>query len=445
MAHFIRRQLRIAAGLVAAIVLGCGLLTLSGVTGVRFATAIIATAAADPPESLADRLKAVQSGAADKAPPKRPPLPQFKPVDADTSKMVIPIVKGLFEDAAYNDPAGDYEWFATIQDVTAEAVKYREESSRREFKKCQIVVDAADIANARSTRTWVCAADNEHYPGNTNGIFSTAVLNQLRNGQAVEFYLPQYPNAHVEESGAIFMRMMNGEKVHKSQLTYYAGLESRKFTLTRVSSTDVAVPVLVNGQPAKLPALRASCAEVDPETGKPFAAFEFYVLDQPSYPLLLVQDEIPTSLRVVQVIKITFPEDTAKSGAFKMPAAAPSKMEQELADKKPVQVYGIYFDFNSAEIRPESEPTLKEIAGIMQKNPDWKLSVSGHTDNIGGNKSNLALSERRSAAVKDALVSRYKIAPDRLLASGYGASAPIDTNDTFEGRARNRRVELRRE
>jgi outer membrane protein OmpA-like peptidoglycan-associated protein len=120
-------------------------------------------------------------------------------------------------------------------------------------------------------------------------------------------------------------------------------------------------------------------------------------------------------------------------------------MEQALAAKKPVEVYGIYFDFDSATIKPESEEVLQQIAGILRKNPDWKLNVSGHTDNIGDNSFNLGLSQRRAAAVKDALVTRYKIAPDRLATSGYGASQPIESNKTLEGRARNRRVELQRQ
>jgi outer membrane protein OmpA-like peptidoglycan-associated protein len=120
-------------------------------------------------------------------------------------------------------------------------------------------------------------------------------------------------------------------------------------------------------------------------------------------------------------------------------------MEQALTEKKPVQIYGIYFDFNSAAIKPESAPVLREIAAIMRKNPDWKLGVSGNTDNIGDGKANLALSQKRAAAVKDALVTRFKISPDRLVTGGYGASRPIETNDTLEGRARNRRVELQRE
>jgi outer membrane protein OmpA-like peptidoglycan-associated protein len=145
---------------------------------------------------------------------------------------------------------------------------------------------------------------------------------------------------------------------------------------------------------------------------------------------------------LLQAINISFPANAPPGAA---PGSGASAMEQALTAKKPVQIYGIYFDFNSAGIKPESESVLREIAAVMQKNPDWKLSVSGNTDNIGDGKSNLALSQKRAAAVKDALVTRFKISPDRLVTGGYGASRPIETNDTLEGRARNRRVELQRE
>jgi outer membrane protein OmpA-like peptidoglycan-associated protein len=88
---------------------------------------------------------------------------------------------------------------------------------------------------------------------------------------------------------------------------------------------------------------------------------------------------------------------------------------------------------------------LEEIAGILQKNSDWKLSITGHTDNIGGDASNLELSRKRAAAVKTALVERYHIAAARLASGGMGASQPQAKNDTPEGRARNRRVELTRQ
>ena len=81
---------------------------------------------------------------------------------------------------------------------------------------------------------------------------------------------------------------------------------------------------------------------------------------------------------------------------------------------------------------------------MLRKNPTWSLAVEGHTDSIGGAASNLELSKRRSAAVKQALTERYRIDRNRLQTNGYGygESRPKDTNDTFEGRARNRRVEL---
>jgi outer membrane protein OmpA-like peptidoglycan-associated protein len=108
-------------------------------------------------------------------------------------------------------------------------------------------------------------------------------------------------------------------------------------------------------------------------------------------------------------------------------------------------VYGIYFDFANDRIRKESDRVLGEIAKVLADNPGWSLSVEGHTDGIGGDQQNLDLSRRRSASVKAALTSGYGIAPGRLKADGFGKSRPKDTNDTIEGRARNRRVELVRQ
>jgi outer membrane protein OmpA-like peptidoglycan-associated protein len=117
-------------------------------------------------------------------------------------------------------------------------------------------------------------------------------------------------------------------------------------------------------------------------------------------------------------------------------------MERRLAEERSVDVYGIYFDFNSDRIREESEPILEEIADVLGRNAAWTLSINGHTDNVGGAAYNRDLSRRRSAAVRDALVERYGIAATRLTFAGHGDVAPKDTNDTPEGRARNRRVEL---
>jgi outer membrane protein OmpA-like peptidoglycan-associated protein len=123
----------------------------------------------------------------------------------------------------------------------------------------------------------------------------------------------------------------------------------------------------------------------------------------------------------------------------------PPKIAKVLATTKRVAVYGIYFDFASATLRPESAPVLKEIAAALAANPTWKLVIEGHTDNVGGAEYNLDLSKRRALAVKDALVSHYSIRANRLAGIGYGFSRPKASNDTAQGRALNRRVELVRQ
>jgi outer membrane protein OmpA-like peptidoglycan-associated protein len=121
------------------------------------------------------------------------------------------------------------------------------------------------------------------------------------------------------------------------------------------------------------------------------------------------------------------------------------KIERDLARDGRAVIYGIYFDFASDRIKEESEPVLTEIADVMVKNPTWKLNVEGHTDSIGGTAANLDLSRRRAAAVTQALSARHHISADRLAPGGFGAARPKDTNNTIEGRARNRRVELVRQ
>jgi OOP family OmpA-OmpF porin len=105
-------------------------------------------------------------------------------------------------------------------------------------------------------------------------------------------------------------------------------------------------------------------------------------------------------------------------------------------------VYGIYFDTNQAALKPESDPALKEIAALMEKNPALRVHLVGHTDNQGDFAYNMKLSEARAAAVMNALTTRYKVNAARLRASGIGPLAPVAPNRTEEGKAKNRRVEL---
>ena len=126
-------------------------------------------------------------------------------------------------------------------------------------------------------------------------------------------------------------------------------------------------------------------------------------------------------------------------------SAAERRLERALIRDRKVVVYGIYFDFAKAVIRKQSGRVLQEIADLMQRNPSWSLAINGYTDSIGGAAYNLALSNHRAAAVRDTLVKGFHIAAARLVANGYGAASPVDSNSTLEGRARNRRVELMRQ
>lgn len=118
------------------------------------------------------------------------------------------------------------------------------------------------------------------------------------------------------------------------------------------------------------------------------------------------------------------------------------EMQKGLDQHGKVALYGIQFDFNKAEIKPESASTLGEIAKLLQANPALKLYVVGHTDAVGSVAYNKDLSEKRATAVVQWLVSKHSIAADRLTPAGVGPLAPVATNATEEGRAKNRRVEL---
>ena len=123
-------------------------------------------------------------------------------------------------------------------------------------------------------------------------------------------------------------------------------------------------------------------------------------------------------------------------------AASARKLYDALAATGRVATHGILFDTGSDELRGESTPTLKEIGEMLQQHADLKLTIEGHTDNVGDATSNQSLSERRAAAVKQYLVTNYQIDASRLSSKGYGATKPTAPNTTPEGRQMNRRVEL---
>jgi len=136
--------------------------------------------------------------------------------------------------------------------------------------------------------------------------------------------------------------------------------------------------------------------------------------------------------------------DTVETKAMAQTMDAPTadEMVAAITASGRVALYGILFDTNKAEVKPESKDTMAEIGKLLAANKSLKLLVVGHTDNVGGFAPNLDLSKKRAEAVVAQLVSQYKVDAKRLQAFGVAFASPIASNVEEAGRARNRRVEL---
>lgn len=134
-------------------------------------------------------------------------------------------------------------------------------------------------------------------------------------------------------------------------------------------------------------------------------------------------------------------EATPLIGNFRIAAGLPDMRNKLITEGKLIS-YGITFDVNSDKIKSESFATIKEIAQVLKDNPTVKIKVVGHTDSDGDDKSNLDLSKRRAASVKNSLVKDFSIDETRIEADGKGESEPIAKNDSAVNKAKNRRVEF---
>jgi outer membrane protein OmpA-like peptidoglycan-associated protein len=123
-------------------------------------------------------------------------------------------------------------------------------------------------------------------------------------------------------------------------------------------------------------------------------------------------------------------------------AESQKSIYDELAAKGRWTTQGILFNTGKSDVKPESTPTLKQIAAALKEHPELKVEIQGHTDNVGKADANLKLSQARAEAVKKVLAAEYGVSADQLTAKGYGDTKPSADNKTAEGRANNRRVEL---
>jgi len=342
----------------------------------------------------------------------------------------VPAIAGLTVVTAIQEARGDYE---AIEHVDARAadgsltITVSGQVPNRLTGKTEDVVvvravRAADLASARSYKYVFYTQDETEIPGTTAIGTSAAVVNDVRSmGHAAVGVNGEGPGIAGLLNGVLSMMSDSTSK------TLSLG-DKASGVVTVAEPRPVPFPVMLNGHRITLQTwhLRGHL-----DTGDEPVDIDWNVLDDPANPLTL---RYTIGRSKLEVVRIELP--ATDNGMV---------MERELlADRRSV-LYGIYFDFNSATIRPQSEPVLHEIVEVMQREPAWSLRIEGHTDSVGGDATgNKLLSARRAEAVKAALVQRG-ITANRLDTAGFGSAVPRETNATLQGRARNRRVELTRE
>ena len=119
-----------------------------------------------------------------------------------------------------------------------------------------------------------------------------------------------------------------------------------------------------------------------------------------------------------------------------------SVKESELLDTGTLRLENVYFDTEKSTIKPESYDVLNEVGEILEKWPELRIEIGGHTDDTGTEAFNRDLSQARAGAVREYLTSKFSLERSQYTSKGYGEDRPVASNDTSEGRARNRRVEF---
>lgn len=143
----------------------------------------------------------------------------------------------------------------------------------------------------------------------------------------------------------------------------------------------------------------------------------------------------------IKIDRLRFQDGAAMVSNVRIAIGAPD-MRNKLITEGKLVTYGIYFDVNKDVVKPESYGTLKEIAAVLNENPDVRVKIIGHTDSDGADAANLDLSKRRGASVKDELVKNFGIDASRLESDGLGETQPVAPNDNTANKALNRRVEF---
>jgi outer membrane protein OmpA-like peptidoglycan-associated protein len=376
---------------------------------------------------------------------------------------------------AVNSGSGDYESIKVLKSVTATEARISYSAEKIDYGdlfstdpprlKRYVSKRIQRLEDLRTSRAYLQQFDTElpeDVPGMTSLGTSSLVLSELKkqghSDLSIAYFwgFPVPPSLNREDPNSVYRRQLPGQaKV--------------------VSPKPETLSVLVNGIPTALPAIHVS--------GN-FLGYiaELWFLDQADNPLTLKyrigvdhfkpktpeeRKDCEAQTKMVgyvpqhclqlnggdqsnlDLVKISFacavapPAGNAGTGAGAgTPPSGVAKLVESLMKDGRAEIPDIFFRSGSNEIRDESEGSLLIIAEVLKLHPDWKLSVEGHTDSLLADDFNKKLSERRAAAVKQALVTRHGIVAARLTTQGFGEARPRAANDTLAGRARNRRVEL---
>ena len=337
-------------------------------------------------------------------------LPAIRPVESLTVAMVG------------HEERGDVENLATVSNVTSTQYTLNLGASIPNaaapnhptwFRKSRIIRMVDDSLAHRVNVIW-SQDDPPEFPGSSFEP-SQAMLADLKTTGNTEIVVGDAPR------GALlsFIGAFAGSR------HYYRG------KLTAVGRSTVKV--IVNDVPVALPAIEARGHLT---VGDESDDVDVFIFDNPSWPLML---RWSSQGRVGQLTEIEWPKKGIEASDV-----AKGSLQAIMGRTCRAEVHGIYFAFASAMLAPQSDLALGQVAKLLADNPSLAVTIEGHTDSIGTRAANLDLSKQRAAAVRDALVTRFHVAPGRLSTTGYGDTKPIESNTTIEGRARNRRVELSR-
>jgi hypothetical protein len=368
---------------------------------------------------------------------------------------------------AYN--ALDQESWTSVQSSTAELITYKiqlaapgNQQANADMSKFKLIrnVRREDLVEATRMTLLYGSSDPETYAGQTFAETSTKTLSLLNSGTDVPFVLGvnDYTGSPLDSaaagmaksagdkgSGAGNQGPLSANTLSSAFMMLGMGRVYYRGTLHRAEAGPVTVSVLVNGERVNLPSIHA--AGTFTTTSKPPQQAEFWWLNNPAYPLMLKWSFATASSLVT---RIDLPlgggggdsATGAGGGGGGGGGGAIAEMRDRLGKACRLELWGVYFNTGSAQLLEESQPALKAVAQVIKQSNDPLFTIEGHTDNIGTAQYNQDLSERRAAAVRQALDTQFGVPAGRLTAKGYGLTRPVETNATVEGRARNRRVEL---